>query len=91
MLLYLSGHSRPDITYPVNCAARYMFCAQRSHEESLVVNPVCDSNGVADVLQIDNYSDADFAGMYGYEKPTDPTCAKSRTGFTITVAACPVL
>ena len=27
MLLYLSGHSRPDITYSVNCAARYMFCA----------------------------------------------------------------
>jgi hypothetical protein len=106
MLLYLSGHSRPDIAYAVNCSARYMFCPRRSHEEALkrigrylkttrnrglVLNPVCDSNGVADVLQIDDYPDADFAGLYGYEENTDPASSKSRTGFAITVAKCPVL
>ncbi len=26
MLLYLSGHTQPDITYALNCCARYMFC-----------------------------------------------------------------
>jgi hypothetical protein len=26
MLLYLSGHTCPDIAYAVNCAAWYMFC-----------------------------------------------------------------
>ena len=31
MLLYLFGHSRPDIAYAVNCCARYMFCPKRSH------------------------------------------------------------
>jgi hypothetical protein len=35
MLLYLAGHSRPDITYTVNCTAWYMFCPKRSHEEAL--------------------------------------------------------
>ena len=55
-----------------------------TRDRGLVINPVCNSNGVADMLQIDNYPDADFAGMYGYEKPTDPASAKSRTGFTIT-------
>ena len=31
MLLYLSGHTQPDITYAVNCCARYMFCPKHSH------------------------------------------------------------
>ena len=30
-------------------------------------------------------------GMYGHEKPTDPSCVKSRTGYTITFANCPVI
>jgi len=34
-LLYLSGHSRPEIAYAVNCCARYMFCPRRSHELAL--------------------------------------------------------
>jgi len=32
MLLYLSGHTRSDITFAVNCCARYMFCPKHSHE-----------------------------------------------------------
>ena len=36
------------------------------------------------------YPDADFAGMYGHEEPTDPASVKSRTGYVITVADCPV-
>ena len=35
MLLYLSGHTQPDITYAVNCCARYMFCPKHSHELAL--------------------------------------------------------
>ena len=107
MLLYLAGHSRPDIAYAVNCAARYMFCPKQSHEKALKrigrylkatrerglilnPNPVNDGTG-GDALQIDSYPDADFAGLYGYEKTTDPASVKSRTGFIITVAESPVL
>ncbi len=99
MLLYLLGHTRPDITYAVNCCARYMFCPKHSHELALkhigrypkntsprgmVINPTRE-------LTIDAYPDADFAGMYRHEKPTDLVCAKSRSGFVIVFAGVPVL
>ena len=35
MILYLAGHSRPDIAYTVNCCARYMFCLRLSHMRRL--------------------------------------------------------
>ena len=35
MLLHLSGHSRPDITYSMDCYAWYMFCPKHSHEVAL--------------------------------------------------------
>ena len=35
MLLYLSGHSRPDISYAANCCASYMFNPRLSHEKAL--------------------------------------------------------
>ena len=40
---------------------------------------------------VDAYPDADFARMYGHKKPTDPACAKSRSGFVIVLARVPVL
>ncbi len=42
------------------------------------------------LLNIDAYPDADFAGFYGHESPDDPACVKSRTGFVILVANCPI-
>jgi hypothetical protein len=35
MLLYLSGHTQPNIAYAVNCCARNMFCQKHSHELAL--------------------------------------------------------
>ncbi len=48
-------------------------------------------NPSAELCKIDAYPDADFAGMYGHEKPTDPSCVKSRSGFVITFADVPIL
>ena len=99
MLLYLSGHTSPDIAYAVNCCARYMFCPKHSHKLALkrigrylkatatlgmVINPTRE-------LSIDAYPDAGFSGMYGHENPTDPACAKSCTGFVIMFAGVPVM
>ena len=99
MLLYLSGHGRPDIFYAVNCCARYMFNPRLSHEKALkrigrylkttrdrgfILKPTGD-------LKVDAYPEADFCGLCGFEKPDDPTCTKSRTGFLINVSDCPVI
>ena len=77
----------PDIAYAVNCCARYMFISKLSHEKAskridhylkatqdkgLILNPT-------DELNVDAYPDANFAGLYGHKKLTDPSCAKSRT------------
>ncbi len=42
-------------------------------------------------LNVDVYPDADFAGMYGYEKSNDHACAKSCSGFVILYAGVPIL
>ena len=100
MLLYPSGHTRPDIAYAVNCCARYMFCPKHSHELALkrigrYLKQTSDRgmvmNPSTDICKIDAYPDADFAGMYGHEKPVDPSCVKSCTGFVITFADVPIL
>ncbi len=78
MLLYLSGHTQPNIAYAVNCCARYMFCPKHSHELALkcisrylkqTLEHAMIMNPSTDICKIDAYPDADFAGMYGHEKP----------------------
>ena len=41
-------------------------------------------------LKVNCYIDADFTGLWGAEDPQDPICAKSRTGYVITLANCPL-
>jgi hypothetical protein len=99
MLLYLSGHTRPDIAYAVNCCARYMFNPRLSHEKALkrigrYLKATRDKGLVlkpSGTLKVEAYPDADFAGLYGHEKVTDPACAKSHTGFLISVSDCPMV
>ena len=99
MLLYLSKHSRPDLDYCVSQADRFTFAPKHSHEEALkkigryllatrdkglILNP-------SEKLNVDAFPDADFTGLYGYEDSLDPVCVRSRTGYVINVANCPVL
>ncbi len=41
-------------------------------------------------IGIDTYPNADFAGLYGYEDNNNPVCVRSRTGYVVTVAGCPI-
>jgi len=99
MLQYLQAHSRPDVTYAVSQCARFTHRTRRSHEvalerigqylkktadEGLILRPSKEFN-------IECFVDADFAGLWPYEDKQDPSCVKSRTGFVICVADCPVI
>jgi len=94
-------HSRPEIKYAVSSCARFVHNPKRIHEEALlriglylkgtrnrglIVKPT--THGAMDV---DMYCDADFAGLWGYEEKTDPSCVKSRSGFVILIGGCPIL
>ena len=101
MLLYLSGHSRPDIHFAVTQCCRYGHAPKRSHEEALehlglYLKGTKDKGLImspeqVDLLRLEIIVDADFAGMWGHEHPQDPACAKSRSGYVIFVANCPIL
>jgi len=104
MLLYLSGHSRPDIQFAVSQCARFIHGTKRSHEralervgqylkstinEGLILKPQTSENGYD--FNIECYVDADFAGLYNVEDVMDPTCVRSRTGYVICICGCPVV
>jgi len=99
MLLYLTGHSRPDLAFAVHQCARYTFDPKRSHELALkrigrYLKGTIDKGLIlspSDDFRIDCYPDADFAGLYGHENSQDPHCVRSRTGYCITFCDCPIL
>ncbi len=99
MLLYLSGHTRPDISFAVHQCARYTFAPTKRHEKALLrigkyLKGTLDKGILFDTrheLNLDCYPDADFAGLWNHELAEDPHCVRSRTGFVITLAKCPVI
>ena len=99
MLQYLQGHSRPDITFAVSQVARYTHNPKRLHEialdrigqylkgtvnKGLILNP-------KESFEVDCFVDADFAGLWPHEDKLDPTCVRSRTGYVICLADCPIV
>ena len=99
MLLYLCGHSRPDLTFAVHQCARYTFAPTRQHEKALLrighyLKGTMEKGLIlspSDELHLDCYPDADFAGLWKTENADDPHCVRSRTGFVITLANCPII
>ena len=99
MLLHLSGHSCPDISYSVSHVSRFIFCSKQSHEATLKLIGRCLLGTInkelliapLQELKIYAYPDADFTGLQNYEDHTDPIRVRSRTGYVINVAGCPVL
>ena len=99
MLLYVSSNSRPDICFAVHQAARFTHDPKHSHAVA-VKRIIRYLKGTRDRgltfrphsgFQVDCWVDADFCGLWGSEHPEDPTVAKSRSGYVITVAGCPLM
>ena len=93
MLLYLLGHTRPDLAYSVSQVAQFMFNPKHSHEITIKWIGRC-LIGTKDKGMIikpsatignDAYPDADFACLCGYKDNNDPGCVRSRTGYVITL------
>ena len=100
MILYLSGNACPDVYFAMNCCNQYMFCKKQSHKLALKIlgcylkqtrDSGLVSNPNPDLWKLDQYPDANFYGMYGNEKSTDPACVKNCTGFLIDFADCQVI
>ena len=98
MTLYLASNTRPDISFAVHQCARFTYNTRVSYETA--VKRICrylqgtKNNGLvfnpSKKLVVDCYADADFAGLWGHENPQDPICARSRTGFVVTIANYPL-
>jgi hypothetical protein len=99
MLQYLQAHTRPDITLVVSQCARFIHSTKRLHELALIrIRQYLKLTRTKELtlqptatVGINCYVDADFAGLWGFENPQDPNCAKSRTGFVLCIAGCPVI
>ena len=98
-LNYLEKCTRPDIAYAVHQCAR--FCEEPKEEHARAVEFLVrylagtKDKGITltpnGVPVIDIYADADFAG--NWNKMTaeyDPSTAKSRSGYIINFAGCPI-
>ena len=99
MIFYLESNKILDISFSVHQCARFTHKTKASHETDakricwylqgtkdncLVFNP-------SKKLVVDCYADADFLVLWGHENPQEPICARSRTGFVVTFANCPLL
>ena len=99
MLLCLASNSRPDIAFATHQCACFTHSLKASHGAA-ILRICCHLQGTKEdgliftpttVLNVNCYVDADFAGLFGVEDPADPISVKSRTGYVIMIANCPLL
>jgi hypothetical protein len=98
-LSYLQAMIRPDITMAVQQCAR--FCNDPKESHAIAVKRICRylhltrDKGLRfkpdPTKGLECYVDADWAGSWQDRSSTDPNSAKSRTGYIITYAGCPIV
>eukprot|EP00957_Ditylum_brightwellii_P135521 10333268-Ditylum_brightwellii.AAC.1 len=96
--MYLASNSKLEIAFAMHQCERFTHGTKHSHEKAvlqifkylkgnqnggLIVCPSKD-------LQVNCYADATVAGLYGVEDHQDTTSVKSRAGYVLTFAGCPI-
>ena len=96
-LNYLAATTRPELAFAVHQCAR--FCADPKEVHYKAVKRIARYlSGTKDKgltlrpsdVHLHCYADADFAGNYTPEDSNDPNSVKSRSGFVIMYAGCPI-
>jgi hypothetical protein len=98
MLMYLAANSRPEIAFAVHQCARFTHSPKQSHAKAVkqIVRYLAGTKDQGMTLKpkrdlaVDCYVDADFAGLWKAEDDQDPLCVKSRTGYVLMLANCPL-
>jgi hypothetical protein len=99
-LNFLEKSTRPDIAYSVHQCARFCEDPKESHsqavknivrylkatkDQGMILNPQLDKS-------FDCYVDSDFCGLWNRANAMmDPSTSKSRTGYVICYAGCPII
>jgi hypothetical protein len=98
-LNYLEKSTRPELVYAVHQCARFCAEPRRSHAEAVkcIGRYLLATKGQGIILQpqqasFDCWVDASHAGEWSKEDAaSDPITAKSRTGYVIMFAGCPLV
>jgi hypothetical protein len=99
MLIYLSTNSRLDICHAVSQVCRFTHNPKKSHASAVktIVRYLKRTKDKGTVfkptgkLDLDLYVDASFAPLYKFDPDHEPSSAKSRLGWVIFLAGCPVI
>ena len=96
-LNYLAATTRPELAFAVHQCARFCADPREVHYKAIkrIARYLCATKSKGMILRpsgtdIQCYADADFAGNYSSEISSDPSSAKSRSGFIILYAGCPI-
>lgn len=96
---YLEKGSRSDIAYIVHQLARFSTCPKKEHGDAVrwLGRYLKGTRDMGTIYRPDKtrglevHVDADFAGNWDKEEANDPDTARSRHGFIISYAGCPIL
>jgi hypothetical protein len=98
-LNFLAQSNRPDISYAVHQCARFTADPKREHNKAMktIGRYLAGTKNLGIICKINSsglecYSDADFAGNWNTtDAEHDDSTARSRTGYVIRYAGCPLI